>query len=751
MSDPDKIKQHLSARIYLGYILFVEEYHPEVDLDALCRRCGLSLEHLRNQNNWVSITFDNQFMTELKKLISNPNLEMDVGSYSVSRKCIGPFYVLGEHVVTLSGLYSQIVSYGPRLNRLVKFEVLKHEGRKISMRVMPDFTGLNESEEAALIASFDSIILSMKGYYSAFPKIKRLPNAIVEVQDFGDVREFQIEYPVDRISFIQKASGALIGPVLFGIFSFFGIPEVWAWAISATVLLVFSLMFLMRRNRGLEQLSEENKIQNEDLVTVNRRLQESNVDLQKQLQVSITSKKIANHLVGKGSRLEILQSIANEIAEGLKYDRVIILLKNSENKLEFAAGVLDESDFSKGVRIQKFETDLESDDPGKIGNIFKYRRPIFVDDVDAHKQSLTEEGRKLFEMSGSKSFLAVPIYTENETLGVLIADNSILDRKLNPEDLRNAETCALQVGAVIQRLNAESEAESSQKKVEALAHAASRFVPNDMIDLLGCKSVTEVELGMAKEHELAIAFTDIRGFTAMSESMSPEETAGFLLSYYRHQGPSISKNKGMVDKLLGDGILALFKNPNDAFHAAINFQKDLIAYNLKHRSSTSRPNIKTGIGLHYEKLRVASVGFEDHLSVTVVASGVNYASRLDELNKKFGTDIICSSNFYSNITNKEFVRFIGNIQVRGNKVSHDIYEIIGHRTEKEIFLLKSAEPLLRRISTLLVYENYKDALTEIKIAMDANPNDPVLHYYESHVLFAVRQKHSSELQNKRAI
>lgn len=750
MADPDKVKQHLSARIYLGYILYIERNHPQVDLEAICHRCGVTLEHLRNQNNWVSVTFDLQFMTELRKEINNPNLEMDVGVVSVSRECIGPFYVLGEHVVTLSGLYSQIVSYGPRLNRVVKFEVLKHEGRKIHMRVTPDSTGLNEEEAYALKKSFPSIISSMKGYYSAFPKIKRLRNAVVDVVPFEDGSEFYIEYPVDNISFIQKMSAAAAGPALFSVLEFLGMSVPAAWAASATVMLFLTLIFLTRRSKGLEQLSEENKIQNQDLIAVNRSLQDSNSGLQRQVQVSVTSNKIANHLVGNGSRTEILQSIAKELAEGLNYDRVMILLINEDKKLSFSAGVLDDSEFSRGIRTELFDTELESNDPGKLGNIFRFKRSILIEDVETHKKNLSPDGRRLFDMSRSKTFLAVPIYTENETLGILIADNSLLDRKLTPEDLRNAETCALQVGSVIQRLNAEANAKASQKRVEALAHAASRFVPTDMIELLGCKSVTDVELGMAKEHELAIAFTDIRGFTSLAETMTPEETAGFLLNYYRHQGPSISKYHGMVDKLLGDGILALFIDPNDAFQAAISFQRDLAVYNQKNRSSTNRPSIKTGIGLHFEKLRVASVGFDDHLSVTVVASGVNYASRLDELNKKFGTDIICSGSFYSYLYEKERVRFIGNMQVRGNKVAHDIYEIIGHKSEDEIKLLKRVEPLLHRISDLLKSGDADAIISEIDLALQIHPSDPVLLSYKNQVLASIRENLSIDEQLKRS-
>ena len=733
-------KQHLSARIYLGYILYLQEFHPEIDLEKLCRDCGLSFDYIKNQNNWVSVTFDYEFMKKLREILKNDQLEFEVGAYSVSRKCIGPFYVLGQYVVTLSGLYTQVVSYGPRLNRVVNFEVLRHKGRKVVLKISPKYDGLTPEECVALDQIFPSIVQSMRGYYAAFPKIKKLPFAKVEITSDQKSVDFHVSYPIDPIGYVQKAALALLGPTFFGLSWMFGLSVLSAWALTATLFLCFTAIFLFRRNQGLEDLSDENQMQNRHLNETNKQLQEANsflqeanTDLKKQVAVSSTASKIANHLGENGSRNEILSSIAQELATGLTYDRVIILLINENKKLEFAAGVLDDSLFAKMIRHEQFDVELESDDPAKIGNIYKHRRSVLIDDVQKHQQHLSPEGKKLFALSQSKSFLAVPIYTENQTLGVLMADNAVYDRNLSASDLKSAEACALQVGAVIQRLNAESEAKKSQKAVEALAHAASRFVPNDMIELLGCKSVTEVELGMAREHELAIVFTDIRGFTSLSETMSPREASAFLLSYYQNNGPSISKFGGMIDKLMGDGILALFKDPNEALKSAVDFQIQLRKYNETHRRGGDRTAIKTGIGLHFEKIRVASIGFQQHLSVTVVANGVNYTSRLDELNKKFGTDSLCSEQFYQKILDKDLVRFVACTQARGQKSTNNIYEILGHKSEQEIELAKEIEPVLIDIAHAIQEGFSGEARNLVEKAHQFNPLDPVVMTYRKRI------------------
>ncbi len=741
------IKQHLSTRIYLGYILFIEKYHPEIDLDALCKDCGLSLQHIRDQNNWVSVVFDLRFMERVHGILKKDNIEYEVGEFSVSRECIGPLYVLGN-VLSLAGLYNQVVSYGPRLNRVVKFEILKHERRHFQLRVSPTYEGLNPQECEALDKIFPAIVSSMKGYYTAFPSIKGLENADVKLAVGNNAVKFDVNYPLDRMTLSQNSIVLVAGILLMAVGLFAGQTLIVTWSVTVSVLFAFTSFFGIKRNKGLEDLAEENQRQNRDLNDSNRKLQDANITLSKanedlidsnaklkrQLAISTTTGKIASHLGENSSKEQLLNAIAKHFAEGLGYDRVIILLKNKTTQLEFAAGFLDNSRFAEVIKSQKFETNLPTDDPSKIGNIFRNRASVLIDDVRGHMSKLSLEGRQLFELSESKSFLAVPIFNEDESVGVLMADNAFSDRRLSVEDLKNAETCAFQVGSVLKRLEAEFEAQASQAHVEKLARAASRFVPDDMIALLGCKSVVDVELSMAQQHSLAIMFTDIRGFTSLSETMTPTETASFLLSYYRNHGPSISQFGGMIDKLLGDGILALFKDANQAMASAIDFQIQLARYNRKNRSGGDRRPIKTGVGLHFDDVRVASIGFENHLSVTVVASGVNYASRLDELNKKFGTDILCSAKFFDLVRDKDAIRYVGSVQARGQSAIGDIYEIIGHKTESEIKLLKLVEPFVAQASRSLQNHELDVAEDAVRNGLAMSPFDSVLLAYRAEIL-----------------
>jgi class 3 adenylate cyclase len=106
-----------------------------------------------------------------------------------------------------------------------------------------------------------------------------------------------------------------------------------------------------------------------------------------------------------------------------------------------------------------------------------------------------------------------------------------------------------------------------------------------------------VQLGNHVQREMTILFSDIRDFTSLSEKMPPDENFNFINSYLGKMEPVISQNHGFIDKYIGDGIMALFPNADDAVRGAIVMLKTLSEYNKKRQEAGYKP-IKIGIGLN---------------------------------------------------------------------------------------------------------------------------------------------------------
>lgn len=211
--------------------------------------------------------------------------------------------------------------------------------------------------------------------------------------------------------------------------------------------------------------------------------------------------------------------------------------------------------------------------------------------------------------------------------------------------------------------------------------AYSRFVPHFLIELLGKKDVTELQLGIQVEKKITIMFTDIRDFTSLSETLSPQENFNFINTYLSQMEPLISVNDGIVDKFIGDAIMALFPGtPDDAIACALQMQKQLKVYNEGRKRAGYRP-IRVGIGINTGLAMIGTVGGYNRMDGTVISDAVNLASRIESLTKQYDVDILLSENTYHDIsdTHKPYMRFIDRRQVKGKIHPCSIYELFAHQ------------------------------------------------------------------------
>lgn len=184
--------------------------------------------------------------------------------------------------------------------------------------------------------------------------------------------------------------------------------------------------------------------------------------------------------------------------------------------------------------------------------------------------------------------------------------------------------------------------ETYSRSLTRINTALGRFIPGAVLGFLDKESIVDVELGDHCEKSMSVMFADIRDFTQLSESMSPEENFRFINSYLRRMGPVVRRHGGFVDKYLGDGILALFPGePRQAVDAALALRDALDEYN-GHRNKSGYPAIRMGIGIHRGPLMLGTIGENERMDSTVISDTVNAASRLEGLTKKFQKDILVS-------------------------------------------------------------------------------------------------------------
>jgi class 3 adenylate cyclase len=205
----------------------------------------------------------------------------------------------------------------------------------------------------------------------------------------------------------------------------------------------------------------------------------------------------------------------------------------------------------------------------------------------------------------------------------------------------------------------------------------SLFVPQEFLNHLGRDKITELKLGDQIEQTISILFVDIRSFTTISESLTPELTFSFLNLFIENMGPIVRNHNGFVDKYIGDEIMALFTNhPKEAVIAAVAMLEQLESLNILYQKK-NLPEIKIGIGIHTGKAMLGIIGENRRYQGTVISDAVNIASRLQNVTKKVSYPLVISEETAELIKPEIGVKQIGRVVLRGKTVATRIYTIAG--------------------------------------------------------------------------
>ena len=244
----------------------------------------------------------------------------------------------------------------------------------------------------------------------------------------------------------------------------------------------------------------------------------------------------------------------------------------------------------------------------------------------------------------------------------------------------------------------------------------------------------KLSLGGVKKN-ITIMFSDIEGFTTISEKMKPEELVEFINNYLSIMTTIVLEHKGTLDKYLGDSLMAFWGAPLDvenqelqSCRTAILMQKKMDELRSGFSSEAAR-KVRTRIGINSADVVVGNIGGIERFDYTVMGDGVNLAARLESANKMYGTTVMISEATYAKVEDEVFVRVIDKIVVKGKTKPITVYELLGLKDNKEA------------IDEFTIYENYikgydKFRSREFEIAknlfrksLDENPNDELSKIY----------------------
>jgi adenylate cyclase len=229
---------------------------------------------------------------------------------------------------------------------------------------------------------------------------------------------------------------------------------------------------------------------------------------------------------------------------------------------------------------------------------------------------------------------------------------------------------------------------------DRLRETFGRYVTRQVADHL---LAGKVELG-GELVPVTVLFSDIRAFTTISERMPPRELLDFLNVYFSGMVESVMMHDGVVDKFIGDAIMAVFgapvPRPGDslnAIKAALDMRRRLAKMNAGFRAGGT-PEIRAGIGLHAGEVVAGNMGHIERMEYTVIGDAVNLASRLEGLTKEFDADVLLSEDLYLQVKDDVEAEPLRRIQVKGRAQEVMVYKLIGLRGEARVEVRDPVEP-----------------------------------------------------------
>jgi adenylate cyclase len=276
-----------------------------------------------------------------------------------------------------------------------------------------------------------------------------------------------------------------------------------------------------------------------------------------------------------------------------------------------------------------------------------------------------EKLRQVTKSGQQQTSMDAPLQVAGEALSVNLTVQSLLDAERK------------QIGSmfVIEDI-------SSEKRIKS---TMSRYMDPGIADRLVAAGA---EVLGGKDVECTVLFSDIRGFTTLTEHLGAQGTVALLNEYFTLMVDCIQKEEGMLDKFIGDAIMAAFGIPeaheddaDRAVRAAIAMIKTLEAWNHQRISDGKLP-VDIGIGLNTDSVVSGNIGSKKRMDFTIIGDGANLASRIESACKQYGTKILASENTVRKLQGTYRMREIDLAVVKGKTAPVSIYEILAFHTEK---------------------------------------------------------------------
>lgn len=275
-----------------------------------------------------------------------------------------------------------------------------------------------------------------------------------------------------------------------------------------------------------------------------------------------------------------------------------------------------------------------------------------------------------------RSAMCVPLWQKNEIIGIIQLDSVRYDNQFTEDELELLKTIGCQMTMILEQASLNNKL----REEERMRNKLERFHSPQVIEMiLKSNQETKENIMEAKELEATVLFTDIVGFTPLSEKMKPKDINTLLNKHFSKMTDIIFDLDGTLDKYIGDSLMAVFGAPfgqdNDAERAVMAALKMREALEAENKANVREKELNIRIGINTGQITAGNIGSPKRMEYTVLGDAVNVASRLESIAEP--NQILIGEETYNRIKDKIKTREIGLRKLKGKSRDLRVYEVLG--------------------------------------------------------------------------
>jgi adenylate cyclase len=381
--------------------------------------------------------------------------------------------------------------------------------------------------------------------------------------------------------------------------------------------------------------------------------------------------EIVHRIGGVITSLLDLGQILNQLIGTLTHD---MFISTSSVMLLNPVGTTYKVFLAEGDRKQEVEQVTLPRSQTLLKIIEKEKKEVTRDDVleDLQYRSVSGECLKSFE--DLHATIIIPLVFQDDVIGFINVGNKKSGKPYNREDIDLIRTLAQQGAVAIENARMAEQ----MKNEEAVRANLARYLSPQIVDQIIRQDV-QVNLGGDRK-EVTVLFSDIRNFTAISESMKPEQLVEFLNEYFTEMARIIFDNQGSLDKYIGDAIVAVFgslipleNSAEAAVKASIEMMQEMVRLNEKWRDRYGF-NMEMGIGINTGEVFLGNIGSPERMEFTVIGDTVNTASRFSGLAR--GRQVLVTRSVKDQLGSDAPTQKLSSTKVKGKAEEVEVFEVL---------------------------------------------------------------------------